>query len=251
MLKEILQKIGLTRGESDVYITLLKVGNTTSGTLIKESGVSRSKVYEVLERLKQKGLVTEMTKQKVRYFEAAKPSRIIDLVKSEKKEIEDREKEAENIIPKLIQLQKHHLEKQEAKVYTGLEGWKAVFNEILDILDEGDEYIAFGIGPDELMDKRVELFFRKFHMRRAEKRIKVRLIMHERTRKIMERSFSDLKYYNYRFLDTDFPTNINIHKDNVLILVWGENPVAFLISSKQVADKYRKYFEEMWKKAVP
>jgi len=73
--------------------------------------------------------------------------------------------------------------------------------------------------------------------------------MHERTRKIMEKSFSDLKYYRYRFLDTDFPTNINIHKDNVLILVWGENPVAFLISSKQVADKYRRYFEEMWKTA--
>ena len=65
---EILQRIGLTRGESEVYITLLKTGNTSSGRLIKDSGVSRSKVYEVLERLKQKGLVTEMIKQNVKYF---------------------------------------------------------------------------------------------------------------------------------------------------------------------------------------
>ena len=65
----------------------------------------------------------------------------------------------------------------------------------------------------------------------------------------MKEHFSNLKHYTYRFLDTDFPTNINIHKDNVVTLVWGENPVAFLIYNKQVADKYKKYFKEMWKKA--
>jgi hypothetical protein len=47
----------------------------------------------------------------------------------------------------------------------------------------------------------------------------------------------------------EFPTNINIHGDNVVTLVAGENPVAFLIHSKQVADRYRKYFESLWKKA--
>ena len=35
--------------------------------------------------------------------------------------------------------------------------------------------------------------------------------------------------------------------NNVVTLVWGDNPVAFLIHSKQVADKYRLYFEECWK----
>jgi len=60
--------------------------------------------------------------------------------------------------------------------------------------------------------------------------------------------FSDLQYFEYKFLDAKFPTNINIHKDRVVILAWGENPVAFLINSKQVADKYKEYFEEMWGK---
>ncbi len=249
MVKEILQKIGLTRGESDVYMALLKIGNTSSGKLIKRSGVSRSKVYEVLERLKQKGLVTEMIKQNVKYFEATNPKRIIDLLDSEKKDLEKREAEAEKLVPDLIKMQKAQLEKQEARVYTGFEGWKALYNEILDSLDEGDEYLAFGIGPEEAKDKKVILFFRKFHMRKKEKKIKARIIMKPKTRNIMKKSFSDLKYYRYRFLDAKLPTNIAIYKDCISILVWGENPVAFLINSKQVADKYRIYFEEMWKKA--
>ena len=54
---------------------------------------------------------------------------------------------------------------------------------------------------------------------------------------------------HYKFSNINFPTNINIHNDNVVILVWGENPVAFMIHSKQVANNYRKYFEEVWKSA--
>lgn len=176
-MKEILQSIGLTKGESEVYLCLLKVGNTTTGKLIDKSGVSRSKVYEVLERLKQKGLVTEMIKENIRYFEATSPSNIVDYVKEKKRDLNKKVKDAENLIPGLINLQKTHLEKQEAKIYTGIEGWKTVYNEILDNLKPGDEYLAFGIGPKELKDKRIERFFRKFHLRRAEKKIKARLIM--------------------------------------------------------------------------
>lgn len=66
----------------------------------------------------------------------------------------------------------------------------------------------------------------------------------------MTKHFSNLKYYKYRFSDSNFPTNINIHKNTTVILVWGNNPVAFSIQSKQVADKYKQYFEEMWKNAI-
>ena len=61
---KILEEIGLTKGEIKVYLTLLKIGNTTSGRIINESGVSRSKVYDVLERLKQKGLAIHKASEK-------------------------------------------------------------------------------------------------------------------------------------------------------------------------------------------
>jgi len=248
---EILQRIGLTRGESEVYITLLKTGNTSSGRLIKDSGVSRSKVYEVLERLKQKGLVTEMIKQNVKYFEVTNPTRIIDMLKIEQNDMNKKINEAKNLIPQLVKVQSAQREKQESKIYTGIEGWKTLYNEILETHKIGEEYLAFGISPEDLNNKQVQQFFRNFHLKRAEKKMRARLIMYDKTREIIKKYFSDIKYYQYRFLDTKFPTNINIHKDNVVTLVWGENPVAFLIQSKQVANKYKGYFEEMWRKARP
>lgn len=245
---EILKSIGLTQGESQIYMALLKLGSTSSGAIINESRVSRSKVYEVLERLKQKGLATEVVKENVKYFEATSPSRIIEYLKYQEKEVRDKIITAKKLLPQLKKLQSLHTEKQEAKIYTGIEGWKTLYNEILESLTQKDEYLAFGIGKEEMGNEQVKLFIRKFHLKRAEKKIPARVIMQSST-KIGMSYFLDIPYYQFRFTDIKFPTNIAVYNDNVVTLVWGENPVAFVIKSRQVTEKYRLYFDELWRLA--
>ena len=52
----LLSKIGLTDAESKVYLTLLQQGNLSGYETSKLAGISRSKVYNILENLTQKGL---------------------------------------------------------------------------------------------------------------------------------------------------------------------------------------------------
>jgi sugar-specific transcriptional regulator TrmB len=52
-----LEKLDLTEAESKVYIYLLKHGTSTAGKLAKISAYSRPKVYEILEKLVNLGLV--------------------------------------------------------------------------------------------------------------------------------------------------------------------------------------------------
>ena len=69
--KELLAEIGLTERESKVYLALLELGSTTTGPLVKKSEVPNSKVYEILESLQNKGLVSWITKGKTKYFQEA------------------------------------------------------------------------------------------------------------------------------------------------------------------------------------
>ncbi len=101
------------------------------------------------------------------------------------------------------------------------------------------------MGPEEIKTKELNLFFKNFHMRRADKKITAKILMQPGTKKEMS-SFSKLKYYKYRYTNTKVPTNIGIWGKSVLTLVWGDNPVAFVIKSKQVADKYKAYFDDVW-----
>ena len=44
MIEEILHQIGLTEGEIKVYLSLLELGSTSTGKIIKKSHISGSKV---------------------------------------------------------------------------------------------------------------------------------------------------------------------------------------------------------------
>ena len=77
---EVLQRIGLTQGESKVYLALLKLGQTTTGPIVKRAGVTTSKSYKILARLEEKGLVSHVYKKKVKHFKAASPEKVLDLI---------------------------------------------------------------------------------------------------------------------------------------------------------------------------
>jgi sugar-specific transcriptional regulator TrmB len=59
MIQELTQ-LGLTDGEARVYLSLLKIGLSKVGPIVRDSHVSYSKIYDVLERLGMKGLVSHV-----------------------------------------------------------------------------------------------------------------------------------------------------------------------------------------------
>ena len=59
-----LLKIGLTEGEAKVYIALTELGSSTVGPIVKKAKVAYSNVYDILNRLIEKGIVSFITKNK-------------------------------------------------------------------------------------------------------------------------------------------------------------------------------------------
>ncbi|MCD6357328.1 MAG: TrmB family transcriptional regulator [Thermoproteales archaeon] len=57
---ENLIKIGLTKSEAIIYLNLLKKKSFTASEVSRLSGISRSKTYEILNQLVQKGLCVEI-----------------------------------------------------------------------------------------------------------------------------------------------------------------------------------------------
>ena len=77
-----LKRVGLTDGEIKIYDALLELGETTRTKLAKKSGISPSKIYDVANRLLEKGIISSVKKQGVIHFSAADPERIKDFIAS-------------------------------------------------------------------------------------------------------------------------------------------------------------------------
>ncbi len=237
----ILEDIGLTNAQIKVYISLLELGETTSGDIIKKSGLQSSVVYNAVNQLIQNGLISFISKGKRKYFLATDPSNLI-------KFLEDKKERLEEIVPQLISKQKSSKNKQEAQVFLGWKGIYNAFNIILDTLPKGAEYIGFAAGFDEQYTEQSQHFFKEFQKKRATRKYKVKLITNESERKNVEK----YEYYpkfgkpEYKFVNGFAPVGVIIFGDNVLNIAFEENPIAVIISSKQISNSYRKFFYSMW-----
>lgn len=240
-----LEQIGLSKNEIKIYFALLELDQASATPIVKKSGVPNSKVYPILEKLIKKGLVSYVIKNNVRYFQASDPKNLIELLSSKEKRIIQQKKEIEELIPQIELKRRLAKDEQEAAVYEGLEGVKAAFNTILSTLARGEEYCVFTLG-EELKLKETIRFFQNYHKIRRQKNIKVRLISNIKLKDFI------LEYHRYpgmsfRFTNQSLPTGVFIYKSNVMTVVWGDRPTAFVIHSKQNYQYYKEFFEEMWK----
>lgn len=241
----ILEQIGLTESEVRVYLALLKLGETTAGPIVDEARVTRSKIYDILERLKNKGLVSYITKESTKYFSAADPSNILEYLNNKEKEIEKQKVSVKNLLKKLEQQYKKAIEKKIAEVFIGMGGMQNAFNLLIKEFTQNEIYYAFGAGKGEDVEK-IQIFFDRLHKERVKKRVKSNIIFNESSRGLFI-SQEKSKFVKARYLIKSTPAAINIYKNYTIIAILVKEPITFLIRNEEVAESFKEYFKVMWK----
>ena len=125
-----LRKLGLTEKQSLVYLTALELGYTSIQKIAQKAKISRPTTYEIVKSLKQKGLISESKDKNKRYFIAESPDKLLGILRIEKKEIEEKEREFLRIISALKS--KYFLgDKSEIKTYKGKAEIESLFEDFL------------------------------------------------------------------------------------------------------------------------
>ena len=240
---KLLENIGLTQSEIKVYLALLELGSTTKGPIVHKSGVASSKVYELLEKLIQKGLVSFVIKSGVKYFESAPPSRILDYIKEKERRLKEQEEQLEKILPTLELRRSMKGIGSEVQVFKGMKGAQTSFYDILKDLKKGDEYYVLGISK---FTPHFERFVVNFHRKRAKQKIKCRIIVNELAKdvgkKLEKIGLTKIKYLQKELFT---PVVFIIYKDKTLISI-GLDEIFIQIKSKNLSNGLRAYANYMW-----
>ena len=239
-----LTDIGITEGETKVYLALLRLGSAKTGLLAKEAQVSSSKVYKILARLMVKGLVGHVTKGKIQHFNALGPARILQYMDEKEEQLRQKRVSIEKIIPQLELAQRMAHEKTEATIYDGFKAVTNLFRSIVDELQRGEEYYVLGANYGDVPGLRP--FFHQHHIRRAEKGIKLVMLANHDTKDNLEQTTTVLS--EIRFLPQYLLSHMEIvfYKRKTFMVVWTKNPVGFLIENEEATQGFRKYFETFW-----
>jgi len=248
MNTQILNQIGLNDSEIKVYFALLELETSTIGPIIEKAKVPDSKIYLILDKLKEKGLIGFVIKNNVKHFHASDPNNLINLLNEREEAIKKQKSELkEKIIPEIERKRAFAEEKQEAIVYESFQGVKAALNYLLSVMKKGEEYRVFTLG-EALGKKEIIKLFYNYHTKRVELGIKAKLIAPIDLRKIVK-EFYNYKLMGLRFTNLKLPVGTFIFKNHVMTVILEDTPTAFVIKSKNNYERYKEFFDEIWEKA--
>ena len=241
-VSDLLNRFGLIKNDTSVYLAILKIGKSYAGEIIAESKLHSSRVHESLHRLINLGLVSYVIQANKKIYQAENPERLLKIA-------EELEKEIKDILPNLLEIHRKKDDEINAKIYEGYKGLRTLFDFVLEELKPKDEHLVFSAVKEP---EHFVAYFNHWNERRIKKKIKMRIAFNEDAKEqILETT--KRKLVKYKVLPKEFnsPAVINIFKDNVAIVLWTKTPIAFLIKSKEASISFRQYFELLWGVAKP
>lgn len=160
---EILKKFDYTESEAKVYISLLNNGMQSGYEVSKTSGVPRSRVYNTLEKLVNRGIVMTCPDNKTTLYKAEPVSRIGDLIQAN----------VTNGIQELtLEAEKFQQPIHDEQMWN-LSGYQSILTKVKEMIQEARSELMIQIWSEELIPEIEQILLEK------EKNIQVLVILYD------------------------------------------------------------------------
>ncbi len=249
MDETLFRNLGLTDGEIKTYLALVRLGETTTGAISRGSKVSKSKTYEILDKLIDKGLVGYIVRNNVKYFLANDSKTILEYIQRKQEKLAETKEQIELLLPGLELQRKSAAKSRFAEIYEGFQGLKTIREELLQTLNPGDTFLV--LGAPRAANEKWEGWFLRFHKHRESRGVKMKIIYNSNAREygVKRKRFklTEVKYLPSALIS---PNWIDVYNDAILIGFAAKETVALVIRDKELANSFKSYFDLMWKISV-
>ncbi len=235
--KGFLRSLGLTETQAAVYLAALELGEAYMQELARKSGVKRTSIYNFIDELRERGLLTETVKKKRKVYSAIDPRQLLEIEKG-------RLAELERTMPELLAVQNRSKTKPSVRFYEGIDGLKQVYS---DMLKEGQEILAF----EDLEHMKAGVpkpFFDWFPPERARRGIPMNTITRD---SVVAQQFTQNNAKLLRrtklMKSADWRTDMEIYGNKVALISYRtKTPFCVLIEDPNIAETLRAVWKELW-----
>jgi HTH-type transcriptional regulator, sugar sensing transcriptional regulator len=246
MIESVLQEIGLTQNEVKVYLALLELGESKTGEILKESGLNSGRIYEILDSLQKKGLVSYIVESGVKLFSPADPRRVKEYLNEKKKAIEKQEVDYNTILPELLKKVSSIKADTNIEVFIGLKGLKTAWQKEFSYPKSQTIHIM-GVTVSVKYTKPVWDYFANIHRKKRENlgyKVKKLLSVEAKKERRLHEKKAEVKYLPYGSM-----VAIGIISNLTIISIVTENPTSITIESEEVAKHFKEQFQILWGQA--
>ena len=227
-----LEDIGLTPKEADVYLALVGMKSVSMSEIMARANVSRKSIYEIMQRLLDRGLVSYTIKDGKKRFNAANPERLLEILKK-------KEENLRAVLPEILAKYREDAERTTVEVFLGIDGIRTVSDKILAVRKP-----MYAVSGNAEMHSHLKYYTPAFVKKRVLLNIKRSVVYNEGVRKMN----LDLPLTEIRYVPEEYnsPIQFTVYGDNVNLLIYSDVPVAVHIQNSDIAKSFMNHFKLMW-----
>lgn len=231
-----LETLGLTDKETRVYLACLELGSATIQELAGKSGVKRTSIYNFLEGMKKKGLISEVKQDTRLLLIPESPEALLERAKKQVSSIE-------TIMPELASIFNRPGSKPKIKFYPGTEGIKKAYD---DILITAEPIVAFS-DYEKMLSSMDEEYMWVWARERAKRGIKFACIAQRGPKADQIVATAKEQLREIKVIDKiNFETEINIYGNKVALMSFRQPCVAVIIEDVAIAQTLRSVWQLLW-----
>lgn len=241
-----LERIGLTKNQSDIYLYLLSNGPKKVHSIALDLHLTRPLVYKVLDELLAILLVTKeiSSMSKVAIFEATDPTHLEEIVLSKQREYVLADKTLDSVLSELIPIYTKEYQKPNVHFIEGIKGLDFVNK---DILKEKTNILLFR----SYLDKDTQEAHVAIRSQiEAQKKLGIRVRVISSQIPDLEMLEGDIRdNIQRKYLQKEkfsVPSQILVYGNKVAITSFGEKKITTIITSTDVQKTFSCLFEVVW-----
>ena len=242
MIESILQELGLSDKETRIYLEIVKNEDATAGELAKNTHIERATVYDIIEKLLDKGLISKIIKFKKTTYQPVEFSKLLSKVK-----------EQENLaILAITELNKMKLpSKKEYKVeiFEGKEGLKSFFSHLESLIRKNELKDYLALGPEIRTIDSIKFFLisRFKDINSFSKNVDFRVIWKNEVKdQALYKTLISIGKHKKLPKNIHPTTTITVFNEYTSIIFNTFTPIVIRIQNKEIADTFRGNFNYFW-----
>ncbi|MFH1649208.1 MAG: helix-turn-helix domain-containing protein [Candidatus Woesearchaeota archaeon] len=233
-----LTELGCSEDEMAIYLLLLQFKRAKVQQITAKTKINRTTLYNVLDKLIQKGLCSSIVESGVKQFLPTPPEKLPLMLEEKKKMLLD-------ALPYLQGLYGGPFDVSKAEVFQGSKGIAAILNDLLLHPEELRYFGSIALSREQL--KHVPF---NFIRKRIESKIPARIIFEPSKEEYREQS-DYYKYTKIRYLDflKDYPIMLFVYSNKVAFYTLKGDVVGVIIQNSEVNKAFGILFEILWSQA--
>jgi len=244
-IRSTLERLGLDDREVEVYLALLHLKIGRVSTIAKTAKQPRTLTYVILDKLKERGIVSEIMKGKMQNFVAESPQRLLSYLQDRRNELDDVETLLEDAIPHLESLTSPLAGTPRVTMLHGTEGMKQIYRDVL-------QHEFVGLFNTEAMYKSFgENLVTKIYGKNVKLRGRDLLVDNAGASKFIT-EVQQHAGYEIRLIPkaTQFATDTIVFGDTIALFSYDDEKSIVRIENHNIANTFRSWFDLIWNQST-